>query len=106
MGDEPDIQTETRETGFTPSRAEIGIRAMRALWLHRRRMAYISLCAALALTATVVCVALFATPHQVDNLSKFEAFLLTAFGFLTSLVGAYMGLATLADIRAGGNRFK
>lgn len=89
-----------------PALVQAGSSTVRSLWIHRRRMAYIALFASIVIVIVVILTALFAPEHSVLNLSKFEAFLISAFMTLITLVGAYMGLATVADVKAGGSRFK
>lgn len=94
---------------LTPTIDQIGLEHVRAMWTHRRRMAYVSLTTALTIISLVIGVTIFGTDKVVDNLTKFEAFLITAFMTLIGLVGAYMGLATMADVkqdvyRLRGNR--
>lgn len=67
---------------------------MHRKWMHRRRIAYISLFA--VFVETLLIVALAVTGNAGD-LRDFSSILITVIAGQVSLVGAYMGLSTWKD---------
>lgn len=108
MSDDAGVQpsSATDAIDLVPTVSEVGLKTVQILWLHRRLMSYIALATSVVIVLAVIGTSIWGGAHVVENLSKFEAFLISAFMTLIGLVGAYMGLATMADVRAGGNRFK
>lgn len=69
----------------------------RRQWFYRRKAAFLALYAAILLLFWVAFFAYF--KDGVDGFSKVEMFLTTGLASLFTLTGAYMGLATLGDIK-------
>ncbi len=63
-------------------------------WKHRRRLAYISLFAAMT---TVVLIVILAISGSTGELNEFNSVLIVSISGFISLVGAYMGLSTWKD---------
>ena len=73
----------------------------RTKWKHRRRLAYMSLVFVILVTLAVLCAVFFGDATIAIRLGQVVMFLSTmVIGFL-SIVGAYMGLATLTDVKLG-----
>lgn len=80
------------------SDAQSDIEFSNAQWANRRRIAFVSLYAAIALTFFVITASLVSDAFA-DRLDKFQMFLATGVTGFFGLAGAYMGFATWSDVK-------
>ena len=68
-------------------------------WKHRRRIAYFSLGALLGLLLFLLVGTVLGSPGMFERLAAIEMLLSTLAIGLVGLVGGYMGIATMSDIK-------